>query len=834
MLFLRTLGGLALERDGEPVVGVATQRVRLSLLAVLALSRRTGVSRDKLLPLFWPESDELRARGALKQALFGVRRGLSQPDLIEGTTELRLNASAITTDVWEFERAIDNQDFERAVSTYTGGFLDGVFVRGSTAFEEWADRERQRLAKAYYVALEQLGRAAEAGGRLDKALGVWRTLAGAQPLSGRAALFYMNGLAASGDREAAIHHASAYAEAVRRELDAEPDPEVVQLANQLRSTGGVARKSDPPRARVATAAPLEAGPSVASTRPATWQRQRLTLIGAAAAIITTLALVALTARRAYDPNTVVVAPFENETADTTFDPLSRITSDWVTRGLERTQLLDVLDSRTLTDYVRDSTGRARPSLAIAQHAGAGTLVRGTIYRRGDSLLVVARILRVSDGSVLADLDPVRAPLDDPQRILEPLRQQIMGAFALLSDSRIKQWARTPSTPPTYASYLEYSEGLDAITKRHPDSAAVHFIRAASLDSTFTLAPVLLFGISDLPLVRRVPHAVAFIDSLERIAPSQRDRMTPNDQAALDAEIARRHADWARRLDATRRMVAIAPKSSNARFTHAHTLIANNYFGDAIEQLHQIDLDHSWLKDLEYFWVWEITAHHQNDDFTGALREAVRAQRRFPTNDAFCFMAADQQAAMGREQDVEAKIANCFRTAGTRVDSGGVFLTVGYEFQAHRHEAEAQRFFARALAVRLAKNPRAPAPFVRAALGRWQEAYEATKGGDTTQLRSIGERAVFAARSGDRDAASQLAKSIEERARAAHDGRGEIWLAAVTLALGHRDSAVALLRRSVDLGVAPAFNLHAQWYLHDLDTYPPFRQIVGPKTAPSIP
>ena len=64
---LRTFGALEVERgDGAaPLAGAAAQRKTLALLAVLAAAGDRGVSREKLLLYFWPESDGDRARHAL-------------------------------------------------------------------------------------------------------------------------------------------------------------------------------------------------------------------------------------------------------------------------------------------------------------------------------------------------------------------------------------------------------------------------------------------------------------------------------------------------------------------------------------------------------------------------------------------------------------------------------------------------------------------------------------------------------------------------------------------------------------------------------------------------
>src|SRR5438874_8756762 len=121
-LRVRTFGGLTLLVGGEPTTGTLTQRRRLALLALLAVARNRGLSRDKILAYLWPESDAERARHGLDQVLYAQRHHLGVPDLFLGRKTLRLNRTVITADVWEFEDALENGMPEVAVRCYTGPF----------------------------------------------------------------------------------------------------------------------------------------------------------------------------------------------------------------------------------------------------------------------------------------------------------------------------------------------------------------------------------------------------------------------------------------------------------------------------------------------------------------------------------------------------------------------------------------------------------------------------------------------------------------------------------------------------------------------------------------
>src|SRR6185436_4924946 len=69
VLRLVTFGGLGIESENaSPPPGV--RHARLALLAVLAAAGDRGVSRDRVAALFWPESDDTRARHSLRQSLY--------------------------------------------------------------------------------------------------------------------------------------------------------------------------------------------------------------------------------------------------------------------------------------------------------------------------------------------------------------------------------------------------------------------------------------------------------------------------------------------------------------------------------------------------------------------------------------------------------------------------------------------------------------------------------------------------------------------------------------------------------------------------------------------
>src|SRR2546427_7616879 len=110
MLHLKTFGGLSVAAETASARGAAQHRKTLALLALLAAARRRGMSRDKLIAYLWPDADTEHGRNLLNQACYTLRRDLHAPELFLGATELRLNPENISSDLQNFEEALDGGD----------------------------------------------------------------------------------------------------------------------------------------------------------------------------------------------------------------------------------------------------------------------------------------------------------------------------------------------------------------------------------------------------------------------------------------------------------------------------------------------------------------------------------------------------------------------------------------------------------------------------------------------------------------------------------------------------------------------------------------------------
>ena len=145
-LFLRTLGGTGLYADlsDDLVLGPGKP---LAVLVFLAFAPGRRTSRESLIDLLWSDLDPERARPALRQSLFHLRRLLGE-DAISGTEELTLHRP-IDADRDQFLVALGKGDLDTSLALYRGAFLPAFGVPGGAAFEHWADLERDRLQAGF-------------------------------------------------------------------------------------------------------------------------------------------------------------------------------------------------------------------------------------------------------------------------------------------------------------------------------------------------------------------------------------------------------------------------------------------------------------------------------------------------------------------------------------------------------------------------------------------------------------------------------------------------------------------------------------------------------------
>jgi len=517
-LRLRAFGGLSvLAAAGEPMHDVAALRRPAAVLVAVAAARDRGITRDKLLGLLWPDSNPERARHSLTQAIYAARRASGVDDLFVTGGALRLNRERMSSDIEEFEQALDAGDLETAVGLYAGPFLDGFFVADCAEFEQWVSARRSRFEDLAVAALDQLAERAARNGDVRRTIEMRRRLVSLRPLDTTAVVGLVSALARAGDRAGAVQRAQEHAAALKEQLDLDPDPSFVEMIEGLRETPATAEPvvvqplthlggaSDPAPDSVVPQGPgpNDAAPPAAKKR-ARWLRgPRLWMAAATTVAVVAAAGTALRPRavRSEIPLTVApraarifVAPFNVAGAASPVAYLGRGIADLLAARFSGDAGERALDAGTVaTAWRRAGFDRARDVprdsiLRVARGQGADRVIVGSIVGDRSRTIVTATTLSAS-GDVVATA-AVEGSADSISRMATRLAAKLVVAEAGEDTLLATQW----DTPiPALRAFLR---GRSAYRRADYLAAAHEFETAYQIDSTFAVAELQLARVAD--------------------------------------------------------------------------------------------------------------------------------------------------------------------------------------------------------------------------------------------------------------------------------------------------------------------------------------------------
>jgi predicted ATPase/DNA-binding SARP family transcriptional activator len=259
MLHAHLLGGLALAWNKEPLATIPSSSAR-SLFAYLLTYGDRPHTRDLLAGTFWPDVPDATARRRLSQALWQIRRTLDpHPVLVTQGDTVQLNPDLpLWLDVKEFKRhyaqctnggaeALDH--FEVCLDLYRGGFLAGYY-------DDWVVLERERLREMLLEALGRLVEAYKSRGEYERALVYARRLASEDLWREEAHCEVMRLCHLLGQDTEALKQFAVCRQVLAEELDVEPSPQTMALADEIAHRSGLPQPSLLPSAARPVKVPL--------------------------------------------------------------------------------------------------------------------------------------------------------------------------------------------------------------------------------------------------------------------------------------------------------------------------------------------------------------------------------------------------------------------------------------------------------------------------------------------------------------------------------------------------------------------------------------------------
>lgn len=239
------LGSFRLLRDGEQVESSITGKAA-TLLSALALRLDTGIARDTLLELLWPEQARDQAANSLHSLIYSLHRRMrigdhDAPAVVHANGAYALNRTAgVTTDIARYDALIAEgnrfasfdreadaaQYYERAITLYRGDL--------TTGYDVFAVIERERLRTRFLTMLSWLADRALSGGDCSAALDYALRLLACEPCREDAHRIVMRAHVHRGERAQALRQYRVCEHVLRQEFDASPESATTELFDQIR------------------------------------------------------------------------------------------------------------------------------------------------------------------------------------------------------------------------------------------------------------------------------------------------------------------------------------------------------------------------------------------------------------------------------------------------------------------------------------------------------------------------------------------------------------------------------------------------------------------------
>ncbi len=238
------LGGFRLLHHDRPLDFLVAGKA-MTLLTALALHLETGVPRESLLDMLWPEQDSLQSTVSLNSLVYSLHRRLridapGAAAVVYANGSYSLNrAAGFSTDIALFDLLVARGNwlattnaeecarlYARALQLYQGDLCTGTDV--------YAVIERERLRATFLTILAWLADAAFRAGDYATALGHALRLIAHDPCREDAHRIVMRARARQGERAQALRQYRLCQQVLRREFDAETEASTTELFDAIR------------------------------------------------------------------------------------------------------------------------------------------------------------------------------------------------------------------------------------------------------------------------------------------------------------------------------------------------------------------------------------------------------------------------------------------------------------------------------------------------------------------------------------------------------------------------------------------------------------------------
>lgn len=523
------------------------------LLKLLALDPKHQLHRQQIIDAIWPDLDEEAGAANLHKIIHMARRAL-EPKLKSGadsrfilTRDQQVQLSApgnLWIDAEQFEagsvrafRSGDASECESALALYLGDLLS------EDLYADWCMRRRDQLRALRQEVLMKLGSLYETAGDHKLAIIQFEKLTGAEPSNEEAHRALMRLYALIGRRSEALRQFRRCCDAVRNELDAEPEEGTLQLHRKILS--GALRALPQAELSLRIEAPID---------------------------------------------TIAVLPFHNDTGDPSLTYLSTGIAESLIKNLSQLPQLRVLAYSTVARYKgRDVNPRKLGRDLMVRAVAVGRLVEADGF-----LTIIAELVDTSDGSRLWG-EQYRPRQTGVLAIQEEISREISEKLKLrwTVDERKRLLKRYTVEPEAYTLYLKGRFYWNKRTGEGIRKAIDYFQKAIEKDPSYALA---YSGLADSYNLLSLYSVMAPRESMPK-AKAAVEKAIEIDKSLAEAHTSLAYTylyydwDWQAAESEFRRAIDLNPNYATAHHWYHEYLIARGRFEEQMaEILHAQELD----------------------------------------------------------------------------------------------------------------------------------------------------------------------------------------------------------------------------------------------------
>ena len=240
-VLIQTFDGFRATLSDARPLNLSSKAAR-EVIVYMLLRRNGAITRSQLAGVLWPDVPEQRALKRLSQALWRLNTDLQQYDIGSPLIADRHQVEVAPNHEWVLDVCEFDQLIQRGMNSSghvalaalnrAAAVNRGVMLPGHDA--DWIDVERRGREKSLLDALRRLADSHRAAGSPADALVHVRRLASLDPFAEEPQRLVMELLIELGRPHEALGWFDGYRELLERELDGDPEPATVELADRAR------------------------------------------------------------------------------------------------------------------------------------------------------------------------------------------------------------------------------------------------------------------------------------------------------------------------------------------------------------------------------------------------------------------------------------------------------------------------------------------------------------------------------------------------------------------------------------------------------------------------